>query len=120
MKLCIPSTENSGIDSPVYGHFGSAPFFIIYNTEEDSIISVNNGDSVHEHGQCNPLAAFKQTPIDAMVTGGIGMRAINKLNAAGVAVYKSVTGKTVKDIIEDYKNNNLEVLSLEDACSHHH
>ena len=27
MKIAFPTKENQGMDSPIYGHFGSAPFF---------------------------------------------------------------------------------------------
>ena len=32
MNLCIPITEDQGLQSPVSGHFGSAPYFMIVDT----------------------------------------------------------------------------------------
>jgi len=33
MKLCIPISEDRGLDSPICGHFGSAPAFLLVDTE---------------------------------------------------------------------------------------
>ena len=33
MKICIPVETSSGMKSLVYGHFGSAPYFAIYDME---------------------------------------------------------------------------------------
>lgn len=120
MKICIPTTENSGTASRVYGHFGSAPFFIIYDTEKELIDVVNNSDSVHEHGQCNPLSSFREKKIDIMVTGGIGFRALERLNAGGVKAYKTVNETTVADVVESFKNNRLKEITVDQTCGGHH
>ena len=36
MKICIPTETNSGKEAMVYGHFGSAPFFTIFDTANKS------------------------------------------------------------------------------------
>ena len=33
MKVCFPVEKNEGINSVVYGHFGSAPAFVMVDTE---------------------------------------------------------------------------------------
>ena len=43
----------------VYGHFGSAPYFTIYDTDSKALEVVNNANSHHEHGTCNPMAALQ-------------------------------------------------------------
>ena len=32
MRICIPIDKDLGLDSPICGHFGSAPFFLIADT----------------------------------------------------------------------------------------
>jgi hypothetical protein len=34
MKICIPTETNEGKSAAVYGHFGSAPYFTIIDTEK--------------------------------------------------------------------------------------
>jgi predicted Fe-Mo cluster-binding NifX family protein len=56
--------------------------------------------------------------VDAMVVGGIGAGAINKLNAMGIKVY-AAAAPTVKENLELLGQNKLEQLSLYNACQAH-
>jgi len=46
MKICFPVEENKGLESAVYGHFGSAPGFVTFDTETEEAGFINNRDSV--------------------------------------------------------------------------
>ncbi len=37
MKVCIPIEKNKGLDSIAYNHFGTAPFFLIYDSENEQM-----------------------------------------------------------------------------------
>ena len=84
MKICIPVERNDGMKSQVYGHFGSAPFFAVYDMDVKELEMIENGNSHHEHGMCNPLGALSGKNIGAVVCGGMGAGAVAKLNAAGI------------------------------------
>jgi len=56
--------------------------------------------------------------VDAVIVGGIGERAILKLNAMNIKVYKSESG-TVKNNIELFHKSALMELTPEYACAHH-
>lgn len=99
MKICFAVEQDKGIESPVYGHFGSAPSFIIIDTDGNTSKAVANRDMHHPHGACNPLMAVGREQIDAVVVGGIGAGALMKLNAAGVKVFRA-EAPTVKDNLE--------------------
>jgi hypothetical protein len=58
MKICFPTENLKGLDSIVYGHFGSAPGFVIVDTESTDIEEIKNGDLHHAHGMCQPLKAL--------------------------------------------------------------
>ena len=118
MKLCIPTMENNGLDSKVYSHFGSASAFIIYDTESDTLEELDNSDKQHIHGQCHPMNSLNGRNIDAIIVGGIGARAIEKLQANNIKVFRSEPG-TVESNIELFKKGLLKELTLEDACMHH-
>ena len=49
MKVCFPVVEVNGIASEVYGHFGSAPAFIIVETQNNNVTVINNKDQQHAH-----------------------------------------------------------------------
>ena len=53
MKICFPELVNEGLASDVSGHFGSAPMFVVVNTDTGEVTSINNSDQIHEHGSCN-------------------------------------------------------------------
>ena len=55
MKIALPTQENKGIESRVYGHFGSAHYFVVVDTEENSTEIIENPDRDHLHGHCQPM-----------------------------------------------------------------
>lgn len=118
MKVCIPVEENKGLDSIAYGHFGTAPFFLIYDTNNEEMKIIKNGDLHHEHGMCQPLKALNGEMVDAILVGGIGAGALMKLNHQGIRVY-NVTNETAAKNIELLKNNQLGEFSVENSCNHH-
>ena len=118
MKVAFPVQENNGMDSHVFGHFGSAPQFIITDSEKGGIEVSENPDKVHQHGQCQPLAALSGRTVDAVVVGGIGVGALNKLNSAGIAIYRAVEG-TVAENHELLKSGVLPLFTLEHTCAGH-
>ena len=118
MIICIPTEDSNGLGSKVYGHFGSAPFFVLYDLANGEIETINNMDKRHEHGQCNPLLSFEEKPFDIMVTGGIGMRALQRLQTAGITVYRIEMEKSVKDVIESIEKNALKEITVQESCNH--
>ena len=117
MKVCVPVSENKGMESVPFGHFGSAPEFVICDSNE--VKSINNGDLGHEHGKCQPLKALEGNKVDAIIVGGIGAGDIMKLNAMGTKVYRGVND-TIEANLKLLKENKLQELSKDDACSHNH
>jgi predicted Fe-Mo cluster-binding NifX family protein len=87
MKIGFAVQDNHGVGSRVYDHFGSAPAFVIVDTEGNDVLSIDNRDLNHVHGACNPVMALDGKSVDAMVVGGIGAGALTKLNALGIKVY---------------------------------
>ena len=115
MKVCFPVQKDSGLDSMVYSHFGSAPAFIIVDTEQAVAASVNNNDMHHAHGACNPFMAMAGNQVDAVVVGGIGGGALRKLNAEGVRVYRSLEA-SVRGNLNLLQENKLPELTMDHTC----
>lgn len=118
MKVCIPVEEDKGLDSAAYGHFGTAPFFLIYNTDNGEMKVIKNGDLNHEHGMCQPLKALNGEMVDAILVGGIGAGALMKLNHQGIRVYNAAN-ETASKNIELLKGGMLKEFSVENSCNHH-
>lgn len=117
MKLCFPVEQNLGLQSEVYGHFGSAPIFLIIDTETKTVAEEINRDLHHAHGRCSPLAALCGRHIDAVITGGIGGGALNGLTSAGVKVYRA-DGTTIEDNLDRYLTSGLPLIT-EGHCGGH-
>ena len=118
MKIAIPVAEYLGLESPVYGHFGSAPAFALVDAETMSVKAINNSDHAHVHGACSPMKALAGARPDAVVVGGIGMGALLGLRAAGIKVFRAVDG-TVADAVRQLKAAELPEIEENGACAGH-
>jgi predicted Fe-Mo cluster-binding NifX family protein len=118
MNICIPVEEDNGFESQVCAHFGSAPAFMIVDTESGDCRAIPNRNQHHGHGMCMPLASLQGQHIDGMVVGGIGMGALNKLNAADIGVYIS-EHSTVAETVAAFKAGALKLVQPHMACAHH-
>jgi predicted Fe-Mo cluster-binding NifX family protein len=106
------------LDSSVYNHFGSAPVFVVVDTETNGISSIHNGDQHHAHGACNPMKALDNQKVDAIVVGGIGAGALTRLNQMGITVHRS-QAPTVKENISLFTARQLSVLTVQGCCGGH-
>jgi predicted Fe-Mo cluster-binding NifX family protein len=86
MRVCLPTQQDRGLESLPDSHFGSAPYFLVYDTETKEMKTIDNRDEHHAHGACNPLKALAGDTVDAIVVGGVGSRAIAGLNGLGIRV----------------------------------
>lgn len=118
MKICIPTENNEGKSAKVYGHFGSAPYFTIYDTENGVVEIINNSNQHHSHGMCQPMSSLTGKKIDVVVCGGMGARAVQKLNESGIRAYLAMTG-TVAEIAEQFIKGGLSEINANNACAQH-
>ena len=118
MNICMPVESDNGLQSHVCAHFGSAPLFMIVDTESGGCRAIPNVNMHHGHGMCQPLATLRGEKLDAIVIGGIGMGALNKLMASGLEVYQA-THPTVTETINALKANLLHEVTPGMVCAHH-
>lgn len=119
MKICVPTQDERGIDSEVYGHFGSAPFFTLVEVESGEVDVVRNGGpEERQHGGCAPLEQLFSHSIDAMVCQGIGRGAILRLEERGIEVLlaEPEPGSRVRDVVAAVRDGRLRNASPLDAC----
>lgn len=118
MKVVFPSNSQLGLTGSVYNHFGSAPFFVLVDTETGDYEVLTNLDKDHSHGNCQPLKAMGDITADVVVVGGIGDGALKKLVNAGINVFRSVEG-TVESNLKLLKENGLEKFTPKLTCMGH-
>ena len=107
MKVCIPISENRGLESPVHGHFGSAPGFLSVDTETMAAEELSNSDRDHAHGACRPAKALAGAKPDAVLVGGLGAGALAGLRQMGIRVYLAPEG-TVEQTVRRFKRYRFE------------
>lgn len=118
MKVIVPVAEYCGLESPVYGHFGSAPCFAVVDSETMAVERLSNRDKEHVHGACSPMKALVGSNIDAILVGGIGPGALLGLRKAGVGVFLAPEG-SVSDALRLFKVGKLEALDEQATCGKH-
>jgi predicted Fe-Mo cluster-binding NifX family protein len=118
MNICIPVNEDQGLQSEVCAHFGSAPAFLIVDTDSGICRAINNSNQHHGHGMCQPLALLQGESINGVVVGGIGMGALNKFQAANIQVYISDFA-TVAETVSAFKAGNLKLMQPSMTCAGH-
>jgi len=118
MKIAVPVGENKGIDSEVYGHFGSTPMFLLVDSETEEIEELDNSDNTHVPGACNPFRKLGGRRIDAVMVGGIGAGALQGFRKAGIRVF-SAGGLTMASALASLKAGSLAELDETASCSGH-
>ena len=118
MKICFPVRKNEGLDSRVFGHFGSTPMFVVVDTETREVQEVLNRDRGHTHGACRPLQALGRHVYDAIVVGGIGAGALSGLNRAGLKVYQA-QNTTIFENLDSFEKGELCEVNYDQVCAEH-
>jgi len=118
MKICFPVSKNEGLESRVFGHFSSAPKFVVVDTGTRQVMEILNRDRRHEHGACRPLKALGGNAFDAIVVAGIGSGALSGLTRAGLTVYMA-QGATISENVEKFEKGELEEYSHFNVCAEH-
>lgn len=118
MKICIPVESVEGLNASVFGHFGSAPYFLVYDTQSNGFEILGNEDSDHVHGNCHPLKVLEDKQIDTVICRGMGARAIERLNKGGIRAYRT-DAKTAEEAARRCKEGGLDELTVENCCVDH-
>jgi len=118
MQIAFPVESDQGMRSPVFDHFGSAPLFIIIDSDTYAATPIRNGDRNHIHGQCQPLAALHGITVDAVIVGGIGHGALRQLRNRGIQVLKAAPG-TVGENLELFTDGKLTAFVENNICAGH-
>jgi predicted Fe-Mo cluster-binding NifX family protein len=123
-KIVIPVDNEAGLDSAVAQHFGRAPYFAVVELNPNgqvanSKIVPNTGE--HMGGTGHPHENMLSLKPDVIVACAMGPGGLHSFQDAGIMVLKA-EGKTVKEVIANFKEGNLKELTggCEHAHEHHH
>lgn len=122
MKIAITAESNNGLDSPVAQHFGHAPFFMLVDVESGEVKSVQSvGNPFVDAHQPGEIPTFiQQQKADVILSGGMGGRAIQFFEMAGIKAATGATG-SVRQALEHYFGGQLkEAAPCDESVAHGH
>lgn len=118
MKICIPVKTDEGLDSSLDTHFGSAAFFLLYDTQRCEYEIISNHNSRHQHGMCNPLDVLASYDVQIVICRGMGARAVQRLQQSNIKTF-CADGRTVQEVIAHYEQHQVKEITVESACKNH-
>lgn len=119
-KIIIPTEDKNGLNAKLSNHFGRSPYFTLVELNEaNEILSVNVIPNISEHfgGFGKPLDTLLQFHPNALITYGIGSKALTIFQQAQIPVLRA-NANTVKEVIEAYIEGKLEELT--ESCHYNH
>ncbi len=110
MKIAISSTGKS-LDSQIDPRFGRCQYFIFVDPETMEFEAFDNEGLMAMGGAGVQAAEFiVNKGAKALITGNLGPNAATALSSSGVKVLL-VSGKTVREAVEEFKSGKLEEVS---------
>jgi predicted Fe-Mo cluster-binding NifX family protein len=125
MRICIPTGDDTGLDSPVHSGFGDAPWTTLVDPDAGTVLSVPNEACAHEEGRpaggaCATARELDLRPGDAVMCRTLGSRAFRTLAERGILVFRT-TGPCVADAIEAVREGSVRPLREDEVtCGHGH
>jgi len=115
VRIVIPVADERG--ERLSGHFGRAPYFAWYELREGAIVDrgLVPNDSEHFGGTGLPPDRILQLRPDAVITVGMGPRALDRFQSEGVAVLQAA-GSRAEENIELFLRGELRELT--EGCLH--
>ncbi len=122
VRIVVPVSDERGIDAQLSQHFGRAPFYTIIDLDDEgNVIGQGTISNTSEHfgGTGLPPDRILQLRPKALVTYGLGSRALMRFQDAGVAVLRT-EANTVGEVVSAYNNGELQELTQGCHHAHHH
>jgi len=110
MKIAI-SACNEGLESVVANRFGRCDYFVIYDMESKEVSSIENKAKFESHGAGGiAVRLLNEQGVKVALVPELGPRAMEVLNAYDIKAYSYKGVQKVKDAIQAYENDDLEIL----------
>ncbi|KAF1074163.1 NifB/NifX family molybdenum-iron cluster-binding protein [Halodesulfovibrio sp. MK-HDV] len=116
--VAVPSAAPGGLEAGVDAHFGHCQMYTLISVENGSIANVEIIPNIpHEQGGCmapvNYLAGHK---VQAIISGGMGMRPLMGFNQVGIEVLHGNGAASVQDAVSAFIAGTLPHFSQEFTC----
>jgi predicted Fe-Mo cluster-binding NifX family protein len=114
MRVCIPVAVDGGSHGAIFGHFASAPYFEIVDTDSGQSSVIANCDPRDPYAGCDPFAALHGLALDGVIAGGVGDEAVRVMNICGYVVYQAVS-LSVAENLALFEQGGLAVIEIVDS-----
>ncbi len=115
MKICLPTLDSRGLESQISQHFGSAPFFLVVDTESRECQELPNKLRKHGNGNCHNLIGLRMAGVEKLIVQDLGRGALQKLQAVHSKVYQT-SHRFVGEAIEAFGQSLLPEMKIDDVC----
>jgi cation diffusion facilitator family transporter len=115
VSVIVPVKNINGLDSKVHGHFGRVSYYVIlkYNSNITEIedFYYNEFLGKKKHIGVKVIKTIIKYRLDMLVTPKIGELSFYMLKDNFVDIYRAEENSTVKDVMEKYRDNKLELVT---------
>ena len=129
MKIAFPIQTDQGLESPLNEHLGTAPLFLIVDSDTRDFQCVEN-QKIKDGSSCKSGLIPKEAEVEVVVTHCIGDGSLRNLNKADIHVY-AAQEKTVVENLDTWDQGKLKLFHIfdlcqgkknkkEGGCGHHH
>ncbi|MBN1526414.1 MAG: cation diffusion facilitator family transporter [Candidatus Omnitrophica bacterium] len=112
VSAVVPVKNIDGLGSKVHGHFGRAPYYIILRLNDTGVeiedFYYNEFLNETKHIGVKVIKAVIKHKLDLLFTSRIGELSFYMLKDSFVDIYKINEDSVVKEVIEKYRDNQLE------------
>ena len=108
-RIAVAAEDNGGLEAEVSSHFGRCPFYVLIDTENETIVSSSDVENPFygDHGPPGQVPAFiRDQKADVIIAGGMGQRAVSFFEGFGIEVATGAEGN-VKTAVENYLKGTL-------------
>lgn len=115
MKVCFPVKKDEGLESTVNEHLGSAPVFVVLDTDTETAGAIVNNDVNLNNVTFNPAKALSGNPVDIVIVNDIEAETLFNFNSMGIRVFQSQK-PTVKENCDVLMTGEMLEFVLEGSC----
>lgn len=119
MKIAIP-VEDKALEANVSTVFGRANYFLIYDTEREESVFVDNlAQSSAGGAGIKAAQTVADQKVNALLTPRLGENAADILEAAGIKIYQAINA-SARNNIDAFGDGKLSLLDEVHAGFHEH
>ena len=114
MNRIAVTSEGPSLDDQVDPRFGRAAGFVIVDLETMDTRYIDNGQSqaMAQGAGIQAAELVARAGVNCLLTGSVGPKAFKALAAAGIKVGQNLEGLTVRDAVDRFKSDEVEIAQV--------